>query len=175
MNTPVTLRDLLLKGTGRAHTDMLCEALEQNPALFDELVSIYLANEDPASRKAAWAVDLYLERHPECMQHYIEDMVLLLEHPSHDAIKRHTLRMLMRLPLPVRELGTLMNICFGWLVSPREPVAPKVYSMEILYRLALIYPELRNELSATINMLQQEGTAGLVARGRQILKKLAGL
>ncbi len=47
--------------------------------------------------------------------------------------------------------------------------------MEIIYNLVLIYPELHNELSATINMLEGEGSAGIVARGRMILKKLAQL
>jgi hypothetical protein len=45
--------------------------------------------------------------------------------------------------------------------------------MEILYKLAVIYPELANELAATINMLQEEGSAGIVARGRIILKRIA--
>jgi hypothetical protein len=45
--------------------------------------------------------------------------------------------------------------------------------MEIVYKLALIYPELANELYATINILQGEGSAGIVARGRIILKRLA--
>jgi hypothetical protein len=45
--------------------------------------------------------------------------------------------------------------------------------MEILYKLVLKYPELRNELSVSINMLQSEGSAGILSRGRQILKKLA--
>jgi len=44
--------------------------------------------------------------------------------------------------------------------------------MEIIYRLALIYPELAHELAASINMLQAEGPAGVIARGRIILKKL---
>jgi hypothetical protein len=47
--------------------------------------------------------------------------------------------------------------------------------MEIIYKLAMIYPELANELSATINMLQGEGSAGILARGHIILKKLAGI
>jgi len=52
-------------------------------------------------------------------------------------------------------------------------IAIKAYSMEVLYKLALIYQELINELSASINMLQGEGSAGIIARGRIILKKLA--
>jgi hypothetical protein len=45
--------------------------------------------------------------------------------------------------------------------------------MEILYKLAVIYPELANELSASIIMLEGEGSAGVKARGQIVLKKLA--
>ena len=71
--------------------------------------------------------------------------------------------------------GILADHCFGLLRSGFSAIAIKAYSMEILYKLVLKYPELRNELSATISMLQPEGSAGIVARGRQILKKLAGI
>ena len=70
--------------------------------------------------------------------------------------------------------GILADHCFGLLRSGFSAIAIKAYSMEILYRLVLKYPELRNELAATISMLQPEGSAGIVSRGRQILKKLAG-
>jgi hypothetical protein len=52
-------------------------------------------------------------------------------------------------------------------------IAVKAYSMEILYRLSLIYPELATELSASIRVLMEDGSAGIVARGLMILKKLA--
>ncbi len=45
--------------------------------------------------------------------------------------------------------------------------------MDIIYKIAVIYPELIHELAATINMLQGEGSAGIVARGSIILKRLA--
>jgi hypothetical protein len=77
--------------------------------------------------------------------------------------------------ISVRNHGILADHCFSLLRSGFSAIAIKAYSMEILYRLVLKYPELRNELAATISMLQPEGSAGIVSRGRQILKKLAGL
>jgi hypothetical protein len=45
--------------------------------------------------------------------------------------------------------------------------------MEILYKLSLVYPELANELSTSIGILMEDGSAGITSRGRAILKKLA--
>jgi hypothetical protein len=47
--------------------------------------------------------------------------------------------------------------------------------MEILYKLAVIYPDLANELSSSIIVLMEDGSAGITSRGNTILKKLADL
>jgi hypothetical protein len=52
-------------------------------------------------------------------------------------------------------------------------IAVKAYAMEILYNLSLIYPELTNELTVSITSLMEDGSAGITARGRMILRKLA--
>ena len=71
--------------------------------------------------------------------------------------------------------GILADFCFSTLNSGFSAIAVKAYSMEILYRLSLIYPELAAELSASIRILMEDASAGITARGRMILKKLAVL
>jgi hypothetical protein len=151
----------------------VADAVEQRPDLFPDLVAIYLGKEDRSSRVAAWAVDLCVERHPEWILPFIEEMAASLPRFQHDAFKRHTLRMLMRLPLPERELGTLLNTCFEWLTSPSESAAQKVYSMEILYRISQEEPDLQKELADSIRWRLDEETAGFRNRGLKILKKLS--
>ena len=46
--------------------------------------------------------------------------------------------------------GILADHCFNALRSGFSAIAIKAYSMEILYKLSVIYPELANELSATL-------------------------
>jgi hypothetical protein len=67
----------------------------------------------------------------------------------------------------------LADFCFKTLNSGFSAIAVKAYSMEILYRLSLIYPELANELATSIRILMEDGSAGITARGRMVLKKLA--
>jgi hypothetical protein len=74
-----------------------------------------------------------------------------------------------------RQQGFLADFCFNILRSGFSAIAVKAYSMEILYHLSLIYPELANELSASIRILMEDGSAGITARGRMILRKLAEL
>jgi hypothetical protein len=173
MEPPKTISELLAKGTGRNRADVAAGAVEQRPDLFPELVRIYLTGKEPYSRVAAWAVDLCAERHPEWIYPYIEEMARSLPGFRHDALKRHTLRMLIRLPLPEEELGTLVNVCFGYITSAKEAVAQKVFAMEILYRITLAEPDLKKELADSISWRMEEETAGFRNRGSKILKKLS--
>jgi hypothetical protein len=68
--------------------------------------------------------------------------------------------------------GTLADHCFSALSSGESAIAIKAYSMEILYKLAVIYPQLANELAASIRILMEDGSAGIVSRGNMILKKI---
>jgi hypothetical protein len=74
-----------------------------------------------------------------------------------------------------RQQGILADFCFNILNSGHSAIAVKAYAMELLYKLTLIYPELANELSSSINMLIEDGSAGIISRGRTILRKLADM
>jgi hypothetical protein len=167
-----SLTDLLLVETSRRNTDMIADLVLKKPELFDELVTIYLRNEEPVSRRAVWVVDTVAEKLPELLEPYLESIAEALPNFEHDGLKRVSLRMLCRSPLPQKYLGELMNICFDWLVAPKESVAVKVYAMEILYRISQTEPELKKELADSIEWRIAEGTPGFKNRGLKTLKKL---
>jgi hypothetical protein len=167
-----SLTDLLMVENSRRNTDLIADLVFNKPELFDELVSIYLRNEEPVSRRAVWVVDTVTEKHPELLDPYLESFVNALPSFEHDGLKRVSLRMLSRSPLPQNYLGDLMNICFDWLVSSKESVAVKVYAMEILYRISEVEPDLKKELADSIEWRIGEGTPGFKNRGLKTLKKL---
>jgi hypothetical protein len=74
--------------------------------------------------------------------------------------------------ISVKYHGILADFCFQSLRSGFSAIAVKAYAIEVLYRLTTIYPELKNELIETINMFQSEASAGIIARGKLIAKKL---
>ena len=57
-------------------------------------------------------------------------------------------------------------------MTPSEAVAPRVYSMSIIHKLVLRYPELAHELAESIEMVLENGSAGMKNRGQKILKDL---
>jgi hypothetical protein len=168
-----SLQELLLREMSRRNTDLVADLVFQKPEAFETLFSIFASNQEPVSRRAAWVVDIVSEKHPALIKPHLDELVDLLVVFKHDGLKRHTLRILNRSPLPADDrLGVLMAICFDWLLSPKEAVAAKVYCMELLYRISLAEPDLRKELADTIEWRLNEETPGFRNRGMKLLTKL---
>ena len=167
-----TLSGFLMVETSRRNTDLIAGLVYQKPELFKELVEIYLENVEPVSRRAVWVIDTVSEKLPHLLEPYLKLIIERLPDFNHDGLKRNSLRMLTRYPIPKDQQGLLLKICFDWLIAPAESVAVKVYAMEILYRLSQEEPDLKKELADSIEWRMQEETAGFRARGVKTLKKL---
>jgi len=166
------LRKFLLQDNSRANTDFVGNFIRQKPELIHQLWEIYLSNEEPVSRRAAWIIDTVSESEPDWVTPYIPRLVDLLSTFRHDGMKRHALRMIARNEIPAEKQGALLDICFEWLLSPAEAVAAKFYSMTILYTLSRTFPEIRDELIDSIEFQMAEGSPGFKNIGRKLLVKL---
>ncbi|MFZ4522652.1 MAG: hypothetical protein ACOYNC_13160 [Bacteroidales bacterium] len=167
------LDDFLLLEMSRRNTDMVANLVTGSPELFNELFRIYAANIEPVSRRAAWVMDIVTEKHPEWITSHLCEIIDLLPTFSHDGLKRHSLRILARSPLPGEShLGKLIKISFDWLLSGTEATAAKCHCMDLLYRISLIEPELKKELADTIEWRMNEETAGFKNRAQKMLAKL---
>lgn len=168
-----TLNDLLLLEMSRRNTDMVADMVLQRPVLFDELVEIFLSDKEPDNRRAGWVADIVAEQHPELLAPYLDRIAGSLPSLKHDGLKRHALRMLARSPLPgPMVLGSLINVCFEWLISPTIATAPKIFCMQLMYRVSETEPDLKKELADSIEWRMAEETPGFRNCGSKILKKL---
>jgi len=167
------LEDLLLREQSRANTDLIISIVMERPEVFEQLWRILLLNKDPLSRRAAWAADYCAESRPQFISNRIEELASGVPGFSSDGLKRHSLRMLSRSPLPEENLGILADACFNWLQSPSESVAVKMYSMVILDRISESIPEIRRELYDIIEIQLDEATPGFINIGRKIMKRLS--
>jgi hypothetical protein len=169
----MNVSELLSEEHSRLQTDFIATIIIEHPPLFDELWKIFLDNEEPISRRAAWVVDVVSENRPELMTDMLDELVDSIPSFSHDGMKRHSLHILSRSPLPENKLGEITGFCFEWLMKPGEAVATKMYSMEILYRISEIEPDLKHELADTIKLQMIEGTPGIRSCGKRVLGKLS--
>jgi hypothetical protein len=172
MPDPNELENLVNAETSRRNTDMVVSLVFGKPELFDELFALFLRNEEPVSRRAAWVVDTLDEKKPLLLPSHVHAIIAHLPGFTHDGMKRMALKMLTRHEIPGERTGTLVSLCFKFLVRKAESVAVKVYAMDILYRFSQTEPEIKRELADSIEWRILEETPGFINHGKKILKKL---
>jgi 8-oxo-dGTP diphosphatase len=148
----------------------------ENPAIFLKLFEYSRSSDKKLAFRASWTLTKVCDKFPEIIYPYISQIVETLSKLDNESALRSFLRIISLSDLEKinsRQHGMLADFCFNILKSGFSAIAVKAYSMEILYRLSLIYPELANELSASIRILLEDGSAGITSRGRMILKRLA--
>ena len=156
--------------------DWVAASALENPALFSKLLEYSYTDERKLAFRASWTVSKVCDRYPEIIIPHLEEIVESLPKFDNESVARSFLRILSLSDLnniSPRHHGLLADYSFSALNSGESAIAIKAYVMEVLYKLSLIYPELANELATSIRILMEEGSAGIVARGNMILKKIS--
>lgn len=147
----------------------------ENPVLFNKLLSYSFSPDRKLAFRASWTLSKVIDKNPTLINTHLGRLIESLDSLDNESTQRSFLRILSMSDLNLvsqRHHGILADHCFKALNSGFSAIAIKAYSMEALYKLALIYPELAHELAASISLLQGEGSAGIIARGSIILRKL---
>jgi 8-oxo-dGTP diphosphatase len=171
------LRSMVENMMGIKEAEWLAESAIENGEILRKLLEYSFSKDKKLAFRASWTLSKVFDKYPDLIGSDLQLMIGSLETLDNESVQRSFLRMISMSDLnsiSQKQHGILADHCFKMLKSGFSAIAIKAYSMEIIYKLALIYPELANELSSTINMLQGDGSAGILARGHIILKKLAG-
>lgn len=138
---------------------------------FDELFSLFLNDEYRVVQRAAWPVSYSAIAHPALLKKHWKKFVENIDKPGlHEAVRRNSIRILVDIELPVPYHGAIMDACFRFLESPGESLAVKVYSMDVLYKLSKIYPDIFPELKYLIEEQMPHQSPGFRSKGKKILK-----
>jgi 8-oxo-dGTP diphosphatase len=150
----------------------------ENPAIFVKLYEYSFSSDKHLSFRASWTLSKVCDRYPEMIYPYLSQIVDSLAGIDNESVLRSFLRILSLTDIEkisARQQGILADFSFNQLNTGFSAIAVKAYSMEILYRLTLIYPDLANELLTSIRLLMEDGSAGITSRGRAFLRKLADM
>jgi 8-oxo-dGTP diphosphatase len=148
----------------------------ENPAIFVKLFEYSLSPDKKLAFRASWTLTKVCDKFPEMIYPYLAQIVDTLGDINNESTLRSFLRIISLSDLETinsRLHGVLTEFCFNALNSGNSAIAVKAYAMEILFRLSMIYPELANELSTSIILIMEDGSAGITSRGRNILKRLS--
>ena len=177
-NEDKEFRAMVSSTMGAREVEWIADSAVENPTVFRKLFGYSFSDDKKLAFHASWALAKVVDNRPDLFQDYLPQIVESLEKLGNESTLRSFLRILAFSDisrLGSRNHGLLADYCFSALRSGTSAIAVKAYSMDIIYRLALIYTGLIHELAATINMLHGEGSAGIVARGNIILKRLGAI
>jgi 8-oxo-dGTP diphosphatase len=158
--------------------DWVATSAIDNPFVFNKLLDYSYSSNKKLAFRASWTLTKVCDRFPEMIYPFLGEIVEKLDTIDNESTLRSFLRILSLTNLELVNPGLhgfLADFCFSILKSADSAIGVKAYTMEILYRLAVIYPELANELAASIHNLMEDGSAGIKSRGMAIRNKLANM
>ena len=165
----------ILKEHSKAQCEKIVAWVGNNPKRFDKLLRLCLRGEPVVGQRASWPLSYVAIANPGLLKNSLGILVDNLENPGlHNAVKRHTVRILENIPIPKKLEGRVMNIGFDFLQSPTEPIAVKAFSLTILGKLAQSYPEIIPEIKLLIEELPNQ-TPAFKSRAKHLLKSFSSL
>jgi 8-oxo-dGTP diphosphatase len=170
------LQSMINKMLGLKEAEWVAMSAGENKLILSKLVEYSYSTDDRLAFRASWILTKVCDKYPELLHPYLNKLVKDLDTIKNESTIRSFLRIISLSNMSMigkHEHGLLADFCFRNLNTGLSAIAVKAYSMEILYKLTLIYTELCNELASTISAIMEDGPPGIKARGRMILRKLA--
>lgn len=168
----MSIHTILQTGHSRTITNQILDAIAKNPAFIDDLMACFFDANLRICQRAAWPLGDLGEKYPELIIPYLPEMIKNLAHPKHDAIIRNTVRTWQYMKIPEAYQGDIFEICFNYIIDPKIPIASRAFSMTVCANICKDIPELKDELILAIEDQLEFGSAGIVSRGRKIIKEL---
>jgi len=169
------IREMVDRIMGMKEAEWAASSVIENPALLKKFIEFSYSDDKKLAFHASWILTKACDKSPEIIYPFVPQIIESLSSLENESSLRSFLRILSLSDpsrLSPKHQGLLADICFRLLNSGFSAIAVKAYSMEILYRLTLIYPELATELALSVRGLMDLGSAGIVSKAKTILKKL---
>lgn len=172
----LTITELLTEGVWYAegHTLAVAEAVASNGALFDELFECLLSPDNGTSKRAAMALEIVSERHPEWFTPYKEILLAELAEQPRWYVLYRLCAIVPRLKLTGAEREQARERLRGLADSSQNVLS--VSALTGLVKLALPPhsndAELREEMTWLVEQKMRLGSKAMQARGRHLLPLL---
>jgi hypothetical protein len=140
---------------------------------FAGLVKIFLGDNYRLTQWAGWPLSDIVKEHPEMIKPYLRPMLKSVDRPNmHEAVKRNVMRLMQFIDIPPALAGLAFEKAFTLFSDTGEPIAVRVFSMQVMADVAMMEPELKNEVIVAIEDQLPYGSTGFRNRANKLLKKL---
>lgn len=160
--------------TSRRVVDIVTANIGNSQELFDETMELVYRDEAPISMRASWVAFFVCEKYPWLARPHLVRLLKLLPNAKVDGTKRTALKLLSDAMFELSEahFGELADICFTFAEDPKEAIAIRAFSLDILLNVRKKYPEIKPELIAIMESMMPDGSRGLKNKCSKAIKML---
>ncbi len=166
------LREYLLNGVSLDSLHEFAKQTTIDNKLLAKLFALMKENSEIVSWRAAWVIWHLFNPKKELLKPYLDEISKLLSSFPFDGQKREMMKILLLFDIKELNISILLNTCFDFLSNPNESLAVQVHSMQILYHISEIEPDIRTELISTIEYMMPTSNFGFKNRAKKLLQKL---
>jgi hypothetical protein len=168
-----SVKSLLTAHHSKAVIDRINDYIGYDETLFEELLAVFLGDDEELARQAAWVFSDVAPRFPKRCHQKWQELLALANRPStHDAIKRGFFRALQHVDPPEAYLGETIQLCFDQLLNRQAAIAIRVFAMTGLVNMVQPLPELKTEIRLLLEDELPYASAGFVSRARREMRRL---
>ena|ERR1035437_1347857 len=140
--------------------------------LFNQLFHFIFSGDHRVAWRSCWIIDIASEECPDLLSDKLPLIIDGFLLTGDRSLKRHFTRILCRYQIPEEYQGSIVNRSFE-LLAPSEPIAVRVFALQLLFNISLVVPDLKRELISVIESLMEEGSSrGFINRSEKLLRKL---
>jgi hypothetical protein len=164
----------LIPDSSRKTADLAAGVIAGNQKLFDQMLALALDEKGTLSMRASRVVSLAAVGNPGLISKHLDLLVRRLKDIQHKGVKRGVLKTLLEGSFDYDEdtAGYLVQACFLFFNDSMEEVAIKAYALDLLYLAVQDYPELKEELIASIDLAMPQFSMAMKNRSRKIRDRL---
>jgi hypothetical protein len=165
---------MLFREHSKAQRNRIITYIGSNPKRFADLIQVFQDGPYRVTQRAAWPLSHCAALHPKLVQPHLGKLLTFAKKTGvHDAVKRNVVRLLQFIAIPKKYHAKTIDLCFGLLTNPKEPIAARVFAMTVLANLTKQHPLLANEIIPSIETQLPYASAAFRNRGAKVLRELS--
>lgn len=170
----MTITEALECDSSRATADWIVKEIGTSRKKFRIALDACFSAPYPVSMRAARVVQLSCKACPAFVPLHIDEIIDNMPLMRVEGVRRGFMKLFLE-NLEFKgfdKLGTLANICFNSLETPKEGTALKYYAMRILYKISQTEPDLKPELIMLLQLRTDDECTSIRTCARKLIRKL---
>lgn len=164
------LHDLILQEHSKTHTLFVAQVLKEKPELIAQVLEMISLEEEPVSRRAAWALRTLFDGNKALLKPYADEIILQLQRLKSPPILRAYLAIISKTDIHKKWHAFLIQYTSEIILNSHSEIAVKMFALEIFFQISKSQPELLYELEQMIDYIYPDGSRGIQNKCRNMTK-----